>query len=74
MVYNSPEGIRVFDLATLKTRMLVTNSPAPTNADASPTFRFGRSAHAIVVGFSSEARPLPPLKQSTRARVLGKSA
>jgi hypothetical protein len=36
MVYNSPEGIRVFDLATLKTRMLVTNPPAPANADASP--------------------------------------
>src|ERR1700729_3436999 len=38
MVYNSPEGIRVLDLDTMKTRMLVPNLPAP--ADASPTARF----------------------------------
>ncbi len=42
MVYNSPEGIRVLDLATLKTSMLVPNPPPPANADASPMARFGR--------------------------------
>ena len=29
MVYNSPDGIRVLDLATMTTRMLVPNPPAP---------------------------------------------
>jgi len=29
MVYNSPEGIRVLDLATMTTRMLVPNQAAP---------------------------------------------
>src|ERR1700716_3962938 len=47
MVYNSPEGIRVLDLATMKASMLVPNPPAPANADASPMARFGRSARAI---------------------------
>src|SRR3981189_1536793 len=50
MVYNSPEGIRVLDLATMKASMLVPNPPPSANADASPMARFGRSAHAIVVG------------------------
>src|SRR5690242_13686903 len=29
MVYNSPQGIRVLDLATMTTKMLVPNLPAP---------------------------------------------
>ncbi len=33
MVYNSPQGIRVLDLATMQTKMLVPNPPA--NADSS---------------------------------------
>jgi oligogalacturonide lyase len=55
MVYNSPEGIRVLDLATLKTSMLVPNPPQPANADAAPTARFGRSARAIVVGHKTNS-------------------
>ena len=53
MVYNSPEGIRVLDLDTMKTRMLVPNPPA--GADDSPTTRFGRGAHAIVVGHKTNS-------------------
>src|SRR5260370_29823645 len=49
MVYNSPEGIRVLDLATMKTSLLVPNPPPPANADGSPMAPFGRGAHAIVV-------------------------
>jgi oligogalacturonide lyase len=49
MVYNSPQGIRVLDLATMQTKMLVPNPP-PANADDSPMARFGRGARAIVVG------------------------
>ena len=55
MVYNSPEGIRVLDLATMKASMLVPNPPAPANADASPMARFGRSARAIVVGHKTNS-------------------
>src|SRR5438270_13750673 len=32
MVYNSPAGIRVLDLATMTTRMLVRNLPPPVDA------------------------------------------
>src|SRR5580700_1225507 len=46
MVYNSPQGIRVLDLDTMKTRMLVPNLPS---ADASHAARFAGSARAIVV-------------------------
>src|ERR1700729_2471340 len=55
MVYNSPQGIRVLDLATLKTSMLVPNPPPPANADASPMARFGRGARAIVVGHTTNS-------------------
>src|SRR5207245_4705331 len=55
MVYNSPEGIRGLDLATMKTSMLLPNPPPPANADASPIARFGRGAHAIVVGHKTNS-------------------
>ena len=58
MVYNSPEGIRVLDLATMKTSMLVPNPPPPANADASPIARFGR------------APPMPPSPEVTTSRPL----
>lgn len=50
MVYNSPDGIRVLDLATMSTRMLVPNPPAPTNAEAGGRGRGALNARAIVVG------------------------
>jgi oligogalacturonide lyase len=55
MVYNSPEGIRVLDLATMKTSILVPNPPSPANADATPAARFGRAARAIVVGHKTNS-------------------
>src|SRR5215469_6698959 len=55
MVYNSPQGIRVLDLATMKTSMLVPNPPPPANSDNSPMARFGRGAHAIVVGHKTSS-------------------
>jgi oligogalacturonide lyase len=50
MVYNSPDGIRVLDLATMSTRMLVPNPPPPANADAGGRGRGALNARAIVVG------------------------
>jgi oligogalacturonide lyase len=55
MVYNSPQGIRVLDLDTMKTKMLVPNSPASANADDSPMARFSRGARAIVVGHKTNS-------------------
>ncbi|MGB6199499.1 MAG: oligogalacturonate lyase family protein [Candidatus Acidiferrales bacterium] len=55
MVYNSPDGIRVLDLATMKTRLLVPNPPPPPDADASPRGRFMFGVHAIVVGHKTNS-------------------
>jgi oligogalacturonide lyase len=54
MVYNSPEGIRVLDLATMTTRMLVANPPRTAAADAGRGL-FGGGARAIVVGHKSNS-------------------
>ena len=51
MVYNSPDGIRVLDLATMTTRMLVPNDP-PTAGGAR---RIGSAARAIVVGHKTNS-------------------
>ena len=48
MVYNAPDGIHVFDLATRKSKLLVPNPPRPANADGASAFR--SAGHAIVVG------------------------
>src|SRR5207237_5640826 len=55
MVYNAPDGIRVLDLTTMKTSMLVPNPPPPANADNSPMPHFGRGARAIVVGHKTNS-------------------
>src|SRR5580700_2059872 len=55
MVYNSPQGIRVLDLDTMKTRLLVPNLPAAAGIDASPMSRFAGSARAIVVGHKTNS-------------------
>jgi oligogalacturonide lyase len=64
MVYNSPDGIRVLDLATMTTRLLVANTTAPAAAttDAAAggqTGRggrgFGGGARAIVVGHKTNS-------------------
>ena len=55
MVYNSPDGIRVLDLATMKTKMLVPNIPPPPGVSESPMARFARGPHAIVVGHKTNS-------------------
>ena len=50
MVYNAPNGIRVLDLATYKTRLLVPNPPPPADAASGSRATFGNGLHAIVVG------------------------
>jgi oligogalacturonide lyase len=50
MVYNAPNGIRVLDLATYKTRLLVPNPPPPADAASGSRASFGNGVHAIVVG------------------------
>jgi oligogalacturonide lyase len=50
MVYNAPNGIRVLDLATYKTRLLVPNPPPPADAASGSRASFGNGLHAIVVG------------------------
>jgi oligogalacturonide lyase len=54
MVYNSPEGIRVLDLDTMKTKMLVPNPP-PEYFENHPTALLIHSAHAIVVGHKTNS-------------------
>jgi oligogalacturonide lyase len=50
MVYNSPDGIRVLDLATMTTRVLVPNPPPAANAEVGGRGRGALNARAIVVG------------------------
>ncbi len=53
MIYTAPDGIHVYDLATRKARLLVSNPP-PVKADPAapvdPGARFRNNVHAIVVG------------------------
>ena len=51
MVYNSPDGIMVLDLATMSSKLLVPNPPAPSGG--SP--RGGGGARAIVVGHKTNS-------------------
>jgi oligogalacturonide lyase len=64
MVYNSPDGIRVLDLDTMTTKMLVPNppAPAPVTTDAAAGGQagrggrgFGGGARAIVVGHKTNS-------------------
>ena len=61
MVYNSPEGIRVLDLATMTTKMLVPNPPPPAAVagEAPAAGRggrgFGGGARAIVAGYKTDS-------------------
>ncbi|HUD22050.1 MAG TPA: oligogalacturonate lyase family protein [Acidobacteriaceae bacterium] len=62
MVYNSPDGIRVLDIATMTTKMLVPNTPAPVDPDAAAGVGagrggrgFGGGARAIVVGHKTNS-------------------
>jgi oligogalacturonide lyase len=53
MVYNSPSGVMVLDLATMKSTMLIPNPPRPTDAPAARGG--GAGARAIVVGHKTNS-------------------
>ena len=75
MVYNSPEGIRVLDLATMTTRMLVPNLPPPaSSADAAPgRGRFAGIARAIVVGHKTDSIFFTRMDPDTHANAVYKA-
>ena len=82
MVYNSPDGIRVLDLATKTTRMLVPNTPpppAPAGADAAAAGRGGRgfggggAARAIVVGHKTNSIFFTRMDPDTHANAVYKA-
>ena len=77
MVYNSPEGIRVLDLATMTTRMLVPNTPPPPagpgDAAAGARRGFGGGARAIVVGHKTNSIFFTRMDPATRANAVYKA-
>jgi len=80
MVYNSPDGIRVLDLATMTTRMLVPNAPSPaspTGSDAAAAGRggrgFGGGARAIVVGHKTDSIFFTRMDPETRSNAVYKA-
>ena len=78
MVYNSPDGIRVLDLATMTTRMLVPNTPPPPAApgDTATGGRgrgFGGGARAIVVGHKTNSIFFTRMDPETRANAVYKA-
>src|SRR3954452_24277656 len=72
MAYNAPDGIRVLELESMRSRLIVPNPPQPRDA-RSGTPGFIGGVHAIVVGrktnsiFFSKADPAT--KQSTIYKV-----
>jgi oligogalacturonide lyase len=76
MVYNSPDGIRVLDLATMTTKMLVPNTPpATTDALAGRGGRGfgGGAAHAIVVGHKTNSIFFTRMDPETHANAVYKA-
>ena len=76
MVYNSPDGIRVLDLATMTTRMLVPNPPRPAAdaADAGGGRGFlGGGARAIVVGHKTNSIFFTKTDPATRVSAVYKA-
>jgi oligogalacturonide lyase len=73
MAYNSPDGIHVLDLTTMKTRLLVPNPPV--HADAVPgTQAFFRSGiHLIVVGRKTNSVFFSKYDSSTKLNTLYKA-
>jgi oligogalacturonide lyase len=75
MVYNSPDGIRVLDLSSLKTRLLVPNPPRPADATLGTPAFFRGGVHTIVVGrktnsvFFSKMDPATKLSTIYKANI-----
>jgi oligogalacturonide lyase len=72
MVYNSPSGIMVLDLATMTSKLLVPNLPAPAG-DTSPRARFGAAARTIVVGHKTNSIFFTRLDPDTHANAVYKA-
>ena len=77
MVYNSPQGIRVLDLQTMTTKMLVPNLPPPADPDtSSPAGRFrafAGMARAIVVGHKTNSIFFTRMDPATRTNAIYKA-
>lgn len=70
MVYNSPEGIRVLDLGTMTTRMLVSNPPAAGDRGVRG---WAGGARALVVGYRTNSVFFTRMDPSTGRRALYKA-
>jgi oligogalacturonide lyase len=77
MVYNSPDGIRVLDLATMTTKMLVPNLPPPPPSPDAPAGSrgrgFGGGARAIVVGHKTNSVFFTRMDPATRVNAVYKA-
>jgi oligogalacturonide lyase len=73
MVYNSPQGIHVLDLDTMKTRLIVPNIPPPPGVSESPSALFARGVRAIVVGHKTDSVFFTRLDPATHTNTLYKA-
>ena len=73
MVYNSPEGIRVLDLATMKTRMLVPNPAPPGESGSTSRGGINFAPHAIVVGNKTNSIFFTQLDPATHTSAIYKA-
>jgi len=77
MVYNSPGGIRVLELETMTTKMLVPNLPLPADAptpSADGRGRgFGAMARTIVVGHKTNSIFFTRMEPNTRTNAVYKA-
>jgi oligogalacturonide lyase len=55
MVYNSPQGIMVLDLASMESKLLVPNPPRAASPDAGVGRGFGGGVRTIVVGHKTNS-------------------
>jgi oligogalacturonide lyase len=72
MVYNSPQGIMVLDLATMKSRVLVANPPRPADGGGGRGFGAG-GARAMVVGNKTNSIFFTQTDPATRVNAVYKA-
>ena len=78
MVYNSPDGIRVLDLAAMTTKLLVPNAPPPavfkdSGAAARGGRGFGGGVRSIVVGHKTNSIFFTKMDPTTRVNAVYKA-
>ena len=76
MVYNSPGGIRVLDLATMTSKLLVPNTPPPAASGDAAGGRgrgFGFGARTIVVGHKTNSIFFTRMDPATRRNAVYKA-